>query len=247
MRRSLARLYTMQHRRVFQCICIFWHRRGLHVSARYSPTQRHFVIEADEYDTAFFDKRSKFVHYRPHRDPEQPRIRSRRHLSRSGRHRNPIPSPGPHHSRLGPHPAPDAFRRARPRTGARLLVGNGHVRRRWPLAGVRTRRRGRLYRPPRRSGHRHGALVARRRTQPHERAGRAGRRRPCRRAGGPGHRGAEPLRRRQAPHGIARHGPGREGDDFAHHPTAIATTIAGLRRQVGRPASWPCWSPAPTP
>ena len=26
---------------------------------------RHFVIEADEYDTAFFDKRSKFIHYRP--------------------------------------------------------------------------------------------------------------------------------------------------------------------------------------
>ena len=26
---------------------------------------RCFVIEADEYDTAFFDKRSKFVHYRP--------------------------------------------------------------------------------------------------------------------------------------------------------------------------------------
>jgi UDP-N-acetylmuramate: L-alanyl-gamma-D-glutamyl-meso-diaminopimelate ligase len=26
---------------------------------------RHFIIEADEYDTAFFDKRSKFVHYRP--------------------------------------------------------------------------------------------------------------------------------------------------------------------------------------
>ena len=36
----------------------------LHVSA-VQPTQRHFVIEADEYDTAFFDKRSKFVHYRP--------------------------------------------------------------------------------------------------------------------------------------------------------------------------------------
>ena len=34
------------------------------VSARLGrgPT---FVIEADEYDTAFFDKRSKFVHYRP--------------------------------------------------------------------------------------------------------------------------------------------------------------------------------------
>jgi UDP-N-acetylmuramate: L-alanyl-gamma-D-glutamyl-meso-diaminopimelate ligase len=25
-----------------------------------------FVVEADEYDTSFFDKRSKFVHYRPH-------------------------------------------------------------------------------------------------------------------------------------------------------------------------------------
>jgi UDP-N-acetylmuramate: L-alanyl-gamma-D-glutamyl-meso-diaminopimelate ligase len=37
----------------------------LEVSARYDRARRHFVIEADEYDTAFFDKRSKFVHYRP--------------------------------------------------------------------------------------------------------------------------------------------------------------------------------------
>ena len=29
------------------------------------PARGYFVIEADEYDTAFFDKRSKFVHYRP--------------------------------------------------------------------------------------------------------------------------------------------------------------------------------------
>ncbi|MSQ63900.1 MAG: UDP-N-acetylmuramate:L-alanyl-gamma-D-glutamyl-meso-diaminopimelate ligase [Betaproteobacteria bacterium] len=36
----------------------------LEVSAR-SSQSRYFVIEADEYDTAFFDKRSKFVHYRP--------------------------------------------------------------------------------------------------------------------------------------------------------------------------------------
>jgi UDP-N-acetylmuramate: L-alanyl-gamma-D-glutamyl-meso-diaminopimelate ligase len=34
------------------------------VSARHSESPL-FVIEADEYDTAFFDKRSKFVHYRP--------------------------------------------------------------------------------------------------------------------------------------------------------------------------------------
>lgn len=35
-------------------------------TAEGAPTGgRPFVIEADEYDTAFFDKRSKFVHYRP--------------------------------------------------------------------------------------------------------------------------------------------------------------------------------------
>jgi UDP-N-acetylmuramate: L-alanyl-gamma-D-glutamyl-meso-diaminopimelate ligase len=34
------------------------------VSARLGASES-FVIEADEYDTAFFDKRSKFVHYRP--------------------------------------------------------------------------------------------------------------------------------------------------------------------------------------
>src|SRR6266513_1899574 len=34
------------------------------VSARLTGSP-FFVIEADEYDTAFFDKRSKFVHYRP--------------------------------------------------------------------------------------------------------------------------------------------------------------------------------------
>lgn len=33
-------------------------------SARLTSS-RYFVIEADEYDTCFFDKRSKFVHYRP--------------------------------------------------------------------------------------------------------------------------------------------------------------------------------------
>ena len=35
------------------------------ISARLGAPGACFVIEADEYDTAFFDKRSKFVHYRP--------------------------------------------------------------------------------------------------------------------------------------------------------------------------------------
>jgi UDP-N-acetylmuramate: L-alanyl-gamma-D-glutamyl-meso-diaminopimelate ligase len=38
--------------------------RDFGVSARLGASP-FFVVEADEYDTAFFDKRSKFVHYRP--------------------------------------------------------------------------------------------------------------------------------------------------------------------------------------
>jgi UDP-N-acetylmuramate: L-alanyl-gamma-D-glutamyl-meso-diaminopimelate ligase len=38
--------------------------RDFGVSARLGDAP-FFVVEADEYDTAFFDKRSKFVHYRP--------------------------------------------------------------------------------------------------------------------------------------------------------------------------------------
>ena len=41
---------------------------GLPIGAK-SPAKltksEYFVIEADEYDTAFFDKRSKYLHYRP--------------------------------------------------------------------------------------------------------------------------------------------------------------------------------------
>ena len=39
--------------------------KNLNISA-YLGSSPVFVIEADEYDTAFFDKRSKFLHYRPH-------------------------------------------------------------------------------------------------------------------------------------------------------------------------------------
>ena len=40
---------------------------GVPVNFGYSARdgERYFVVEADEYDTAFFDKRAKFVHYRP--------------------------------------------------------------------------------------------------------------------------------------------------------------------------------------
>lgn len=39
--------------------------RNFGISARLGDPEAPFVVEADEYDTAFFDKRSKFVHYRP--------------------------------------------------------------------------------------------------------------------------------------------------------------------------------------
>ncbi|MAM57432.1 MAG: UDP-N-acetylmuramate:L-alanyl-gamma-D-glutamyl-meso-diaminopimelate ligase [Salinicola sp.] len=39
--------------------------RNFGLSARLGGGGAPFVVEADEYDTAFFDKRSKFVHYRP--------------------------------------------------------------------------------------------------------------------------------------------------------------------------------------
>ena len=46
------------------------HERNQQMTVRPEPVEGadvspFFVIEADEYDTAFFDKRSKFVHYRP--------------------------------------------------------------------------------------------------------------------------------------------------------------------------------------
>ena len=39
--------------------------RKISAFPRASADSPFFVIEADEYDTAFFDKRSKFVHYHP--------------------------------------------------------------------------------------------------------------------------------------------------------------------------------------
>ena len=63
---------------------------------------REFVVEADEYDTAFFDKRSQ-VRALPAagRDPQQPRVRPRRHLPGPGRDPAPVPPPGAHRAARG--------------------------------------------------------------------------------------------------------------------------------------------------
>ena len=74
-----------------------------------------------------------------------------------------------------------------------------------------------------------------RRAQPAQCAGRHRRGR----ARGRGARGsgarAGRVPQRQAPHGTARHGAAAITvyDDFAHHPTAIRTTVDGLRRKLG--------------
>lgn len=39
--------------------------KDLQGGSNYGSSNSPFVIEGDEYDTAFFDKRSKFIHYRP--------------------------------------------------------------------------------------------------------------------------------------------------------------------------------------
>jgi UDP-N-acetylmuramate: L-alanyl-gamma-D-glutamyl-meso-diaminopimelate ligase len=54
---------------------------------------RDFVIEGDEYDSAFFDKTAKFLKYLPDiAVDQQRRVRSRRHL-RGHRRRQPIVPP----------------------------------------------------------------------------------------------------------------------------------------------------------
>lgn len=56
---TLMKLLSGLHRPTSGSIAI-----NVGISARLGESD-YFVIEADEYDTAFFDKRSKFVHYNP--------------------------------------------------------------------------------------------------------------------------------------------------------------------------------------
>ena len=162
-----------------------------------------FVIEADEYDTAFFDKRAKFVHYRPrhllmtnleydHADiyPDLASIqRQFHHLVRT------VPGSG----RITWN-ADSAALKATLAMGAWTPLvefareGAGRVARTARLAG-RQRVRGAA---SRRTG-RHRALAAHRPAQRRERPRGDRLRGRHRRAAGPGRRGARPLRRREAP------------------------------------------------
>jgi UDP-N-acetylmuramate: L-alanyl-gamma-D-glutamyl-meso-diaminopimelate ligase len=205
------------------------------ISARLGDTP-FFVVEADEYDSAFFDKRSKFVHYRPrtailnnleydHADifPDLAAIeRQFHHLVRT------IPSNG-----LIVHPQGDmALRRVidmgcwtpRQTTGgegdwqARLLAADGSRFEVW-------------------LGDAPQGVAQWSQTGAHSVANALSALAAARHVGVVPSMGIAALaefrsaKRRMELLGTV--GGVSLYDDFAHHPTAIATTLAGLRAGIG--------------
>ena len=195
-----------------------------------------FVIEADEYDTAFFDKRSKFVHYRPrtvvlnnlefdHADifPHLPAIETQfHHLVRTVPALGVVIANGKEESmqrviQRGCWTPVELFGTENgwqahdvDANGGFGVSFNGQTlgRVEWALMGEHNRMNALA------------ALAA------------------ARHVGVPVAQGIEALgkfqnvKRRMEVRGVVK------GitvyDDFAHHPTAIATTVAGLRAKVGK-------------
>ncbi|GMV02039.1 MAG: UDP-N-acetylmuramate:L-alanyl-gamma-D-glutamyl-meso-diaminopimelate ligase [Burkholderiaceae bacterium] len=210
------------------------------VSARLGPGEL-FVIEADEYDSAFFDKRSKFVHYRPrtavlnnlefdHADifPDLAAIETQfHHLVRTV----------PRNGRIVVNATEPALARvlARGLWSERedFLSPQG-----WSLDAVEERPESTAF-----DVHFGGRLLGRCSLAlpgAHSRANALAAIAAAR------HAGVEPARAIEALGafgGVRRRleWRGRAGDvavidDFAHHPTAIATTLAGLRERLGASA-----------
>ena len=201
---------------------------------------RYFVVEADEYDTAFFDKRSKFVHYRPrtliinnlefdHADifDDLGQIqRQFHHLVRT------VPGSG---QIIHPHreQAVDEVLAMGCWTPTQSVFAGEDACADWsaePLAPdgseFRVLRRGKT------AGSVHWQLTGAHNVQnalsalaaaaqvgvdPQQGSASLGRFRGVKRR----------MELRGEMRGV------RVYDDFAHHPTAIATTLTGLRRQVG--------------
>jgi UDP-N-acetylmuramate: L-alanyl-gamma-D-glutamyl-meso-diaminopimelate ligase len=198
---------------------------------------RGFVIEADEYDTAFFDKRSKFVHYRPrtavlnnlefdHADifPDLAAIETQfHHLVRT------VPASG----RLVVNARDEALQRVLAR-GCWSQVQRFGTRNEEP-GGLRAR------------GEPHGFDVLRGSLKvgrvdwallgEHNQLNALAAIAAAEHAGVPPDAAAAALgsfvnvRRRLELRGEARGV--KVYDDFAHHPTAMHTTLDGLRRKVG--------------
>jgi len=201
-----------------------------------------FVIEADEYDTAFFDKRSKFVHYRPRTailnnlefdhadifDNLQAIERQFHHLLRTVPSNGRVLFNGLEESlarvlqmgcwsevRSFGAAVSDFTAQGDPEDFAVLQQGAQVARLRWTLGGV------------------HNQLNALAAISAAEHLGVS----PARAA--LALQEFENVKRRMEVHGrVALSGQLSAPmvtvyDDFAHHPTAIRTTLNGLRRQVG--------------
>jgi UDP-N-acetylmuramate: L-alanyl-gamma-D-glutamyl-meso-diaminopimelate ligase len=208
------------------------------VSARLSgkiTDSPFFVIEADEYDTAFCDKRSKFIHYRP-----RTAILNNLEFDHADIFSDLAAIETQFHH----------FVRTLPRNG--LLVSNageaslGRVLSRgcwtpverfnatdgWRGEGDDADGALRLLRGKELIGSARWEL-----TGEHNRANAVAALLAARHVGVPFDKGLEALSRfenvkrrmelRGTANGVTVY------DDFAHHPTAIATTVAGLRRKVG--------------
>jgi UDP-N-acetylmuramate: L-alanyl-gamma-D-glutamyl-meso-diaminopimelate ligase len=212
------------------------------VSARLGHTApgSPFVIEADEYDTALFDKRSKFVHYRPrtavlnnlehdHADifPDLAAIETQfHHLVRT------VPSTG----RLIVNARDEALARVLAR-GCWSEVQRFGTKREEP-GGLCARGDPQSFDVLRGSlklGHVHWGLL-----------GEHNQMNALAAVGAAEHVGVAPdvacaamatfqnVRRRLELRGEA--GGIKVYDDFAHHPTAMRTTLDGLRRKLGHGA-----------
>ncbi len=193
-----------------------------------------FVIEADEYDTAFFDKRSKFVHYRPrtlilnnlefdHADifPDLAAIETQfHHLIRT------VPASG--------RVIANAQAAAIGRVLARGLWSEHEdflSEAGWRLSGPGGQAALEVYFAGEQQGHGTLALAG-----AHNRANALAALAAARHAGVPPEQALDALgrfggvKRRLELRGQV--GGIRVIDDFAHHPTAIAATLAALRERL---------------
>ncbi|HUL45879.1 MAG TPA: UDP-N-acetylmuramate:L-alanyl-gamma-D-glutamyl-meso-diaminopimelate ligase [Steroidobacteraceae bacterium] len=218
------------------------------VPANFSASARlgsapFFVIEADEYDTAFFDKRAKFVHYRP-------RTAVLNNLEYD--HADIYPDVGAiqrqfHHLvRIVPGGGRIVWNAADARLRETLAMGSwtplegfaraGHADALWSaraLPGAGDFSRFEVLEAGRAQGTVEWQLIGAHNVDNALAAIAA-----ARHAGVPVARAIEALAgfrgiaRRMQLRGEVRGV--RVYDDFAHHPTAIATTLDGLRGRVGR-------------
>jgi UDP-N-acetylmuramate: L-alanyl-gamma-D-glutamyl-meso-diaminopimelate ligase len=201
-----------------------------------------FVIEADEYDTAFFDKRAKFVHYRPrtlilnnleydHADiyPDLAAIeRQFQHLLRT------VPGGGRILCRAGQASLERVLAAGCWTPVERFAGATAEAAVPWRAlapAGSDFSRFHVVF-----EGRQYGPLVWASIGE-HNADNALAALAAARHAGVPIERGVEALSRFE---GVARRmqlrgtaGGVNVYDDFAHHPTAIRTTIDGLRRRVG--------------